>query len=362
VATMASVARRLANQALPQMMRAVTIDNGVGPSSALRISQVPVPALEASTHDDSLLVKVKAFALNRLDLMQREGNYPVPPGASKILGVEFSGEVVDVGANVRAHRVGDPVMGLCAGGTYAEYVRVPASLTLRKMDELSWEQAASIPEAYLTAFQALQVLNEQQPGDHVLVHAGASGVGLAAIQLARFLGAEKVYVTAGTPEKIEVCKSLGATDGFNYKETDWYEALMHATEQRGVDVILDFIGAPYFEKNLKALRRDGRLSLQAMMGGAEMPEGAKLARLLTHRLRVTGSTLRSRSLEYQGKLVEQFVQSGALAALARGADGSTGPDRLRLVLHRIYDWNDIRLAHDEMAANKNIGKIVATVV
>ncbi|WFD18391.1 hypothetical protein MCAP1_000593 [Malassezia caprae] len=344
------------------MMRAVTIENGVGPSSALRITKVPVPAIEAPTHDDSLLVKVKAFALNRMDLMQREGKYPVPPGASNILGVEFSGEVVDVGTNVHVHRVGDPVMGLCSGGTYAEYVRVPACLTLRKVDELSWEQAASIPEAFLTALQALQLLNEQQPGDHVLVHAGASGVGLAAIQLARFLGAEKVYVTAGTAEKIEVCKSLGATDGFNYKETDWYEALMQATEKRGVDVILDFIGASYFEKNLKSLRRDGRLSLQALMGGAELPQGTNLGRMLTHRLRVTGSTLRSRSMDYQAKLVEQFVQCGALAALARGADGSTGPDRLQTVLHRIYDWNDIRAAHDEMAANKNIGKIVANVV
>lgn len=359
---MVSVTRRVASQAIPSMMRAVTIDQGVGPSSALRIRQVPVPALEGPAHDNALLVKVKAFALNRMDLMQREGKYPVPPGASDILGVEFSGEVVDAGANVHGHRVGDPVMGLCGGGTYAEYVRVPACLTLAKAQELSWEQAASIPEAYLTALQALKTLNELQRGDHVLVHAGASGVGLAAIQLARFLGAEKVYVTAGTAEKIEFCKSLGATDGFNYKQGDWYEALMQATEQRGVDVILDFIGAPYFEKNLQALRRDGRLSMQALMGGAALPEGTTLGRLLTHRLRVTGSTLRSRSLEYQANLVQQFVQCGALDALARGADGSSGPDRLQTVLHRVYDWHDITTAHDEMAADKNIGKIVATVV
>ncbi|WFD25177.1 hypothetical protein MNAN1_000143 [Malassezia nana] len=357
---MVSATRRVASQAMSQMMRAVIIDNGVGPSSALRLSSVEAPRLEASKHDDSLLVKVKAFALNRMDIMQREGKYPIPQDASKILGVEYAGEVVDAGAHVHSLRVGDPVMGLCSGGTYAEYVRVPACLSWKKSEKLSWEQAASIPEAYLTALQALQVLNSQQPGDHVLVHAGASGVGLAAIQLARFLGAEKVYVTAGSAEKIQVCKSLGANDGFNYKQTDWYESLMQATEKRGVDVILDFIGAPYFEKNLRSLRLDGRLSMQALMGGDALPQGTKLGRLLTHRLRVTGSTLRSRSLAYQAQLAEQFVQCGALEALARGADGSTGADCLQTVLHCVYDWHDIRAAHDEMEANKNIGKIVAT--
>ncbi|KOS13194.1 quinone oxidoreductase [Malassezia pachydermatis] len=346
---------------LPTSMRAVIVDQGKGPSSALRLGEVPTPVLQVENEPPSIIVKVRAFGLNRMDLYQREGKYPVPPGISEILGVEFSGEVAGVGQGVSGFQPGDSVLGLAQGGAYAEYIKVPASMTLQKSPKLSWEQAAAIPEAFLTAYQALELLTSQKPGDNVLIHAGASGVGLAAIQLARLRGARTIYVTAGSQEKIDVCKSLGATEGFNYKESDWAAELHKATNGQGVDVILDFVGASYFANNLKSLRRDGRMSVQAFLGGSTLPQGTNLAPLLAKRLRIEGSTLRSRSVEYQTKLVQGFLQSGGLEALERGADGTKNDKALQLIIHKAFDWHDIKQAHDEMEANKNIGKMVVTI-
>lgn len=203
----------------------------------------------------------------------------------------------------------------------------------------------------MTAFQALHVLGTLQPGEDVLVHAGASGVGLAAIQLAKAHGARHVYVTAGSPEKIAFCKELGATDGFNYKEGSWKDALMKATDGNGVDVIMDFIGAPYFHDNLASLKRDGRLTMQGFMGGTKVQE-VNLATLLAKRLRIEGSTLRSRSLAYQSKLVQDFFHSGGLESIVRGVEGN-GSGGTRLVVHDVFDWKDIAKAHDMMQANKS---------
>ena len=351
------------------MMRAVVIENETGPSSALRIGQVQTPKLQMHVTTPHVLVKVRAFGLNRMDLLQREGHYPVPPGASKILGVEFSGEVAETydgngsPGTATQLKVGDPVFGLTHGGAYAEYVTVPASMTWKKDASMSWEQAASIPEAYMTAFQALHTLSSLKHGEDVLIHAGASGVGLAAIQLAKFLGARHVYVTAGTPEKIERCKQLGATDGFNYKTEDWADQLKRATNGKGVDVIMDFIGASYFNSNLASLRLDGRMTLQAVMGGFKLPEGSNILPLLMKRLRIEGSTLRSRSIEYQSDVARDFARFGCVDALVRGAQPgeSSGQNTLRTILHKVWDWHDIKSAHDAMAANQNIGKMVAVI-
>ena len=340
---------------LPDKMRAVLIKDGVGPSSSLYIGEAPTPSVEGDDAAEQVLVKVKAFGLNRMDLLQREGKYPIPPGASKILGVEFSGTVAALGKQVQGLELGNEVFGLATGGAYAEYVRIPARMLLRKSQQMDWVQAASVPEAFLTAYQALKVLNTMKEGEDVLIHAGASGVGLAAIQLARAFGARRVYVTAGSDEKIAFCKSLGADDGFNYKTGDWSEALAKATNKQGVDVILDFIGAPYFTPNIKSLKLDGRLSMQGFMGG-NVTEKVNLGTLLTKRLRVEGSTLRSRSLEYQSKLVQEFFHSGGLDAIERGASSSeSNADGLahRLVVHKVFDWHNIKDAHDEMAANKS---------
>ncbi|WFD35708.1 hypothetical protein MCUN1_002569 [Malassezia cuniculi] len=332
---------------IPDTMRAVLIRDGVGPSSALYLGEAPTPTIASPT---DVIVKVRAFGLNRMDLLQREGKYPVPPGASKILGVEFSG-TVEAAGNDASLPAGTEVFGLTTGGAYAEYVRVPAPMVLRKSSVLSWEQAAIIPEAFLTAFQALKVLGSLKEGEDVLVHAGASGVGIAAIQLARSFGARKVFCTVGSDEKAVFCSSLGA-QAFNYKTTDWSEELAKATDGRGVDIIMDFIGAPYFQKNIASLKRDGRLTMQGFMGGSVLDAKFNLGSLLVKRLRIEGSTLRSRSVEYQSKLVQDFFGQGGLAAIERGV-GSEGADALRLVIHKQYDWNDIQAAHDEMAANKS---------
>lgn len=340
---------------LPQTMRAVLIRDKVGPSSALYIGDAPTPKLADGQNGgkDDVIVKVKAFGLNRMDLLQREGKYPIPPGASPILGVEFSGHVAEVGARVSSVAPGDEVFGLTTGGAYADYVRIPAPMVMKKPTELSWVQAASMPEAFLTAFQALHVLGSLQKGEDLLVHAGASGVGLAAIQLAKAHGARHVYVTAGSEEKIAFCKSLGATAGFNYKTGSWKEGLMQATDNQGVDVIMDFVGAPYFADNLASLKRDGRLTMQGFMGGA-VAKDVNLGTILTKRLRIEGSTLRSRSLDYQSKLVQDFFHSGGLQAITKGVQcDKTEVGSPRLVVYDTFDWNEIRQAHDTMAANKS---------
>lgn len=205
---------------VPRTMRAIQVKDGKGPSSSLFLDDhVPVPTLDGQ-QDDRVLVKVRAFGLNRMDILQREGAYPLPPGASTILGVEFSGTVADAGKGT-GWKVGEEVFGLATGGAYAEFIAVPSKMVLKKPVELSWEQAAAIPENFLTAFQALTLLSNLQKGEDVLVHAGASGVGLAAIQIAKSRGAQHVYVTAGSEDKCRFCESVGATKGINYKACDW---------------------------------------------------------------------------------------------------------------------------------------------
>lgn len=199
-------------------MQAILVKDGKGPAKNLYLGEADVPKLGA----DELLVKIKAFGLNRMDILQREGQYPIPPGASTIIGVEFSGHVVSSTAGGDAPKEGDEVFGLATGGAYAEYIAVPSRMTLKKPTELSWEQAASIPENFLTAFQALQTIAGIKEGEDVLIHAGASGVGLAAIQLARGFGAKKILATAGSEEKVKFIESMGAT-GINYKASDWAE-------------------------------------------------------------------------------------------------------------------------------------------
>jgi NADPH:quinone reductase-like Zn-dependent oxidoreductase len=220
------------------------------------------------------------------------------------MGVEFSGEVLSAGQSAQStFQKGQPVFGLALGGAYAQVIKVQSSLLLHKPDKLSWEQAAAIPEQWLTAFQALRPLANLQPKESVLIHAGASGVGLAAAQLAKDFGAAKVYVTAGSEDKCKMCESIAADRAFNYKAQDWAEELSKATNGEGVDVIMDFIGANYWNNNINSLKRDGRLIMQGAMGGVKVKDGA-----FFKRLRIIGSTLRSRTVEYQGQLVQDFLK------------------------------------------------------
>ena len=319
-------------------MRAILFDAPGTPDVLYEGDQpMPTPA------EDELVVRVEATALNRVDLMQRQGRYPPPPGASPILGLELAGVVE------RAHapwRNGDVVMGLLSGGGYAEYAALPSRLAMRIPAGLDMVRAAAIPEVFLTAYQALFLHGALQEGQTLLLHAGASGVGTAAIQLARHVGA-RVIVTASAP-KHDLCLSLGAAEAIDYKSVDFADRTLAATGGAGADLIVDCIGAPYLARNVRSLAMDGCLVLISMMGGRKVPE-LDLRTLFRKRARVIATTLRNRSLPYKIDLTERF----AAACLPLFADG-----RLRPVIDSVYDGAQARKAHERMEANRNAGKIV----
>jgi NADPH:quinone reductase-like Zn-dependent oxidoreductase len=267
-----------------------------------------------------------------MDLMQRQGMYPLPPQAPKTLGVEFSGTVEKVSGDVGDFKVNDAVFGLAYGGAYAEYIAVNAKMCIHKPKEVSWEQAAGIPEVWITATQALWTVGRFKPGMRVLIHAGASGVGIAAVQLAKHAGAAAVYVTAGSDEKIKFCvEQLGADAGFNYKTQNFAEEIMKATENKGVDLIVDPVGQTHFQKDIDCAARDGAIVVLAMMSGPVAKE-VNIGPILFKRLRIEGTTLRSRDLEYQRALRDKVVEE----ALPGIVDGS-----LKVFVDKVFDWNDV---------------------
>ncbi|GAC95157.1 quinone oxidoreductase [Pseudozyma hubeiensis SY62] len=343
-------------------MRAVMVKDGRGSSANLYIGEALVPQLD----DDEVLVKIEAFGLNRMDIRQREGLYNLPPHAPQIMGVEFSGHIVAT-KNLQDSKwkEGDEVFGLAVGGAYAEYIKVSARMVLNKPPQLSWVQAAAIPETYLTAFQALRRIACMKKGESVLIHAGASGVGIAAIQLAKVYGADKIFVTAGSQDKVDFCQRIGATKGFNYKASDWADQLAQYTAAEGencagsVDVIIDVVGAPYLAGNMRSLKKDGRLVVLAFMGGAQLRE-VEISQILYKRLRIEGSTLRSRTIGYQSDLVQDFVKEKGIERLIMGCS-SSDEGGSQIIIHKVYSWKCIKEAHDEMEANRTVGKIVVTI-
>jgi tumor protein p53-inducible protein 3 len=296
-----------------------------------------------------ILVRVRATAVNRADTLQRQGKYPVPPDASPILGLEMAGEVAEVGAEVSRWQVGDQVCGLLGGGGHAEYALIHEELALLLPEGMAYTQATAIPEVFLTAFQALVWLAELQPGERVLIHAGASGVGTAAIQIAKEKGAE-VIVTASAP-KHALCLDLGANLAIDYRKQDFAAAVREATQGLGVDVILDFVAAPYFQANLDLLQTDGRLVMLALLGGGKL-QGGNLTPILRKRLQIHGSTLRNRSLSYKIRLT-QALHSFAWPRFQSG--------QIRPVVDRVLPWQEIVAAHRAIEANENAGKIVLSV-
>jgi putative PIG3 family NAD(P)H quinone oxidoreductase len=301
----------------------------------------PIPS------EKELLVRVKATALNRADLLQKRGLYPPPPGASPILGLEMAGVVEKTGSAVTDCKPGDRVCALLPGGGYAELVTIPSEMAMRIPDNLSFEEAAAIPEVFLTAYLCLFVLGGIKPGYRVLIHAGASGVGTAAIQLVREAGATSI-VTASTDKKREACLKLGASLALDYKDSPFEPEVRKATDGKGVNIILDSVGAAYWQQNINCLAVDGRLVLIATMGGSKV-DMLDLRQVLSRRLQIIGSTLRSRSLEEKIELTRQYADF----ALPRFADG-----RLVPVIDKVWDWQEANEAHKYMEENKNIGKIV----
>lgn len=325
-------------------MKAILFDQP-GDENQLYVGEAPDP----SAGPGQVLLHVAATALNRADLLQREGRYPVPPGASDILGLEVAGTVIEVGAGVTEYSVGDNVCALVNGGGYAQMIAVDAVKLLRLPERLSFTKAAAIPEVFLTAFQALHWIAKLQRGETVMVHAGASGVGTAAIQLAKHAGA-RVIATASA-HKHEPLFDLGADHCVDYRSGDFAEVALTLTEGKGVDVVMDFVGAPYLEQNLRALARDGRMVSLAALGGARV-ENVSLAPLLLKRLQLTGTTLRSRSDEYKARLIADFREQIWPAFTDR---------TLRAVVDTIYDWEEVGDAHRYMASNANVGKIILTI-
>lgn len=279
--------------------------------------------------------------MNRADLLQRVGRYPPPPGASEILGLECAGIVSEVGADVRGWKIGDRAMALLPGGGYAEEVVVDAGSAMHVPDALSDEEAAALPEVFLTAFLNLFLLARLREGETVLIHGGGSGVGTAATTLAKLAGT-RVIVTAGSPEKCKQCLAHGADVAIDYREEDFVE------KARGANVILDHIGARYLPRDLEALATDGRIVIIGSMGGERMAE-IDVGKILAKRAQVIGSTLRSRSVDEKAAIVNAFL--GRFST-----DLEAG--RIRPVVHQVFPLEQADDAHDLMEASDHFGKIV----
>jgi len=316
-----------------------------GDPSVMKLGEVPAPELQPG----SIRIRVAATAVNRADLLQRQGLYPTPPGESPILGLECAGEVGEVAADVEGWKVGDRAMALLAGGGYAEEVVVPAGSAMRVPERLSLEEAAGVPEVFLTVFLNVFELAALPDGGSALVHGGGSGIGTAAIQLLKEAGGS-IVVTAGSASKCDRCLKLGADRAVNYRDEDFVAAVREQTDGRGVDVVLDSIGAPYLEKNLSALAVGGRLVMIGLMGGVKSE--IVLATLLLRRLHLIGSTMRSRSAEAKAATVAGF-EARFGAALADG--------KIRPVIDRVLPLAEAPEAHRAVAASEHFGKLILRV-
>ena len=318
---------------------------GDGRPEVLQLGEVPAPLPTAT----QLLVDVHATALNRADLIQRRGGYPPPPGESEILGLEIAGTVAALGSAVEGVAEGDRVFGLVGGGGYAAQAVIDYRMAMPIPEGWSFEEAAAIPEVFFTANENIFTLGELSAGETILIHAGGSGVGSAGIQISRHAGAN-VFVTAGTREKINKCKTLGATEGINYKTTDFVTEIERLTGGEGVDVVLDFIGAPYLEQNLSILKTKGRLLQVGLIGGATAE--IDLSTLMRNRLKVIGSVMRPQSIEEKIAITQRFVDRW-LPKLKRGV--------LQPVIDTVFPLAEARQAHTYMEANRNFGKIILKV-
>ena len=325
-------------------MKAVEITRPGGPEVL-----VPGERPRPEPGPQEILVKVAAAGVNRPDVLQRTGNYPVPPGASDIPGLEIAGEVIECGSAVKLWKPGDRVCALVAGGGYAEYCTAPEAQALPVPKGLSMGEAASLPETFFTVWSNVWDRAQLKPGESLLVQGGSSGIGVSAIQMAAAMG-NRVFATAGSDEKCAACVRLGAEKAFNYKAEDWSNSLRAATNGKGVDVILDMVGGDYVAKELKCLADDGRLVFIAFLRG---PKGElDIFELMRRRLVVTGSTLRPRPVEFKG-------------AIARNLRERIWPlieaGRIRPQIYKTFPLEKAADAHRLMESSQHIGKIVLTV-
>lgn len=318
-----------------------------GSPDVLRLAQRAAPEAGAG----EVLVRVHASGVNRPDVLQRTGHYPVPPGASDIPGLEIAGEIVSGDAKAMAAAgltIGDTVCALVAGGGYAELCVAPVGQCLPVPKGLTVIEAASLPETFFTVWSNVFERGQLQPGETLLIQGGSSGIGVTAIQLAKALGA-KVLVTAGSDEKCAACVALGADHAINYKTADFAEEVKKLTSGQGVDVILDMVAGSYVAREVESLAEDGRLVIIAVQGGVKAEFNAGM--VLRRRLSITGSTLRPRSLEFKTAIAAALKEK-VWPLIASGA--------IKPVIHSTFAAADVAKAHALMESNRHVGKIVLT--
>jgi len=329
---------------LPSQMTAIEIAQP-GDANALQPVERAVPQPKAG----EILVRVRAAGVNRPDVLQRQGSYAPPPGASDIPGLEIAGDVVALGEGVKRYRIGDAVVALLAGGGYAEYATVHESTALPLPSGYSYSEAAAIAETFFTVWHNVFERGGLKEGETLLIHGGSSGIGTTAIQLAKAFGA-KVIITAGSADKCEACLKLGADRAVNYRDEDFVTVVKEFTGGNGADVILDMVGGDYVDRNYKAAAEDGRIVQIAFLNGAKAT--ANFAILMTKRLTHTGSTLRSRSVEFK-------------AGIARELEAKVWPllaeRKVAPVMDMTFPLKDAWKAHERMEGSQHIGKIVLEV-
>ncbi|RPH61942.1 MAG: NAD(P)H-quinone oxidoreductase [Burkholderiales bacterium] len=329
---------------IPATMDFVDYGDG-GPPSVLRAGRMPVPVPAAG----EVLIGVAWAGVNRPDVAQRQGRYPPPPGASKVIGLEVSGHVVALGEGVTGVKLGDAVCALTNGGGYAQYAVAPSGQVLPVPQGLSLLQAASLPENCFTVWTNVFERGRLLAGESFLVHGGSSGIGLTAIQLARARGAT-VYTTVGGPEKAAVCERLGATVAIDYRREDFVDRIAALTGRRGVDLILDMVGGDYIARNFRALAIDGRLVQIAFLNGPKAE--IDCTPLMVKRLTWTGSTLRPRSAADKAHIAAQLREQ-VWPLLVEG--------KVQPVIHEVFELADAARAHELMESSRHIGKIMLRV-
>ncbi|GAD98096.1 quinone oxidoreductase [Paecilomyces variotii No. 5] len=333
-------------------MKAVGIKGGKGSADDLFIEDnIPDPAI----YGDRILVKVHSFGLNRMDIMQREDRYPYAllPESGKILGVEFSGLVEAKGPECQSDfQVGQKCFGLAYGGAYAQKIAVSEKMLMHLPDGISFEQAAGFPETFFTATQAIHLIGGLEAGQSVLIHAGSSGVGQAAIQIARCNGASKIFTTAGSDAKCNLCKSLGADFAINYRNAeDFSDVICRETDGKGVNLIIDLVGSSYWHRTIASAAMDSRIVIVALMSGGVV-ENFSLRELMNKRIWVMTTTLRTRPADYQKRLHDLVIEK-ALLYFAKG--------EIKVTVDEVFPWSEVGRAHKKMESNVHAGKLICTV-
>jgi len=329
---------------MTEFMTAIEITR-FGAPDVLKPRQLPVPEIKG----DELLVKVAAAGVNRPDIMQRTGMYPAPKGASEIPGLEISGEIASMGANVSGWSIGDRICGLVAGGGYAEYCAVPASQCLPVPEGLTMAEAAALPETFFTVWSNVFDRGALKAGETFMVHGGTSGIGTAAIQMAKAFGAA-VITTCGSDEKTDLCRELGADLAINYKTRDFAEEVKKFTKGKGVNVLLDMIAGDYMKRNLMVMAPEGRIVMIAVQRGPKIK--ANILPIMLKRLTFTGSTLRARETAFKADIARNLKEK-AWPLIEQG--------KIRPVMSKSFALKQAAAAHSYLESGQNMGKIVLTV-